>query len=88
MSQLVLDSKRLPLDIAKVFNERFIGRLNIFQRSVKKKQVWIDYVLETTENKSLNMCGQIIGLTLRYNGLARCFFSWSVAAKLWMQFAE
>lgn len=85
MSYLVLESKQLPSDIANGFSE------GLFVEKLTKGQfnkVWIDYVLETTENKSLKGSGGIIGLTLRDNALARWFLARPVTAKFSMQFAE
>ena len=85
MSYLVLESKQLLSDIAKGFSEGlFVAKLSKGQFN----KVWIDYVLETTENKSLKGSGGIIGLTLRDNALARWFLARPVTAKFSMQFAE
>ena len=85
MSYLVLESKQLPSDIAKGFSEGlFVAKLS----KGKFNKVWMDYVLETTENKSLKGSGGIIGLTLRDSALARWFLARPVTAKFSMQFAE
>ena len=43
--------------------------------------VWIDNVLEATENKALKGSGGIIGLTMKDNALARWFLARPVTAK-------
>ena len=85
MSYLILESKQLPSDIANGFSE---GLLVAKLSKGPFNKVWIDYVLETTENKSLKGSGGIIGLTLRDNALARWFLARPVTAKFSMQFAE
>ena len=85
MSYLILQAKQLPPDIVQGFKDGlFVAKLS--QGQVNK--VWIDYVLEATENKALKGSGGIIGLTLRDNALARWFLARPVTAKFSMQFRE
>lgn len=48
--------------------------------------VWMDYVLEVTENKSLKSTGGIIGLTHNENALIRWFLSRPLTARYTMAF--
>ena len=47
----------------------------------KFNSVWIDYVLEATENKALKETGEMIGLTLKGQALARWFLARPVTSK-------
>ena len=72
MSYLILQAKQLPPDIVQGFKDGlFVAKLSQGQFN----KVWIDYVLEATENKALKGSGGIIGLTLRDNALARWFLA-------------
>ena len=85
MSYLILQAKQLPPDIVQGFKDGlFVAKLS----QGRFNKVWIDYVLEATENKALKGSDGIIGLTLRDNALARWFLARPVTAKFSMQFRE
>ena len=68
MPILILLSHRLPLEIEYHFkHHQFVPRLTegTFNMS------WPDYILETTENKSLKGTGGIIGFTMKSSALSR-----------------
>ena len=68
MPYLFLLMMRLPAEES--FNHRhFVAKLT----PSTFNSVWMDYVLEATENKALKSYGGIIGLTNQDNALARCF---------------
>ena len=54
----------------------------------KFNSVWIDYVLEVTENKALKSSGGIIGLTHQDNALGSWFLARPVTAKYSMTFTR
>ena len=61
-SNRTLQMSRLPGEVQQIFNGgQFVAKLT----NSKSNSVWIDYVLEVTENKALKSSGGIIGLTLR-----------------------
>ena len=73
----------LPNDVNQGFhNGLFVSKL----REGNFNSVWIDYVLEATENKTLKGADGIIGLTLKGNALARWFLARPVTAKYSMNF--
>ena len=85
MSYLTLQMKQLPNDVNQGFhNSLFVSKL----REGNFNSVWIDYVLEATENKAFKGTGGIIGLTLKGNALARWFLAKPVTAKYSMTFHD
>jgi hypothetical protein len=83
MTILLLQMNRLPSDVKTGFNDGlFVAKLS----DSKFNDVWIDYVLEATEHKTLKGVGGIIGLTLKGNALARWFLARPVTAKYSMEF--
>lgn len=61
MTVLVMLMQRLPDEVKSAFEEGlFVAKLT----DGKFNNVWLDYTLETTENKALKGSGGIIGLTL------------------------
>ncbi|MES9884232.1 MAG: hypothetical protein ABW185_25590, partial [Sedimenticola sp.] len=74
----ILGMNRLPIDVECGFkNGLFVGKLS----DGKFNKVWMDYLLEVTQNKALKGTGGIIGLTLRGNALARWFLSRPLTGK-------
>ena len=74
---------RLPGEVQQVFNdEHFVAKLT----NGKSNSVWIDNVLEVTENKALKSSGGIIGLKHQDNALGRWFLARPVTAKFSMTF--
>lgn len=74
---MLLLMNRLPVHVKEAFNDgSFVAKLSpgIFN------EVWMDYTIEATENKSLKGSGGIIGLTLRGSALARWFYSRPITA--------
>ena len=53
--------KRLPQDVLKEFAGKFLSKAT----SGRLNGVWMDYAIETTENKTLKGQGGIIGRTLK-----------------------
>ena len=85
MSYLTLQMKQLPNDVNQGFhNGLFVSKL----REGNFNSVWIDFVLEATENKALIGTGGIIGLTLKGNALARWFLARPVTVKYSMTFHD
>ena len=83
MPYLTLQMSRLPDEIRKIFNDgQFVAKLT----NDKFNSVWIDYVLEVTENKALKSSGGVIGLTHQDNALGRWFLARPVTAKYSMTF--
>ena len=73
----IIKMKQLPEEIKASFTAgNFVAKLN----EGSFNDVWIDYTLETTENKSLKGKGGIKGLTLKGNALARWFLSRPITA--------
>ena len=78
MSYMILQMKHLPDDVMDGFQEGlFVSKLS----EGKFNSVWIDYVLEATENKALKGTGGIIGLALKDQALARWFLARLFTAK-------
>ena len=83
MSYMLLQENRLPEKIITSFAKgNFVAKLT----DGTFNAVWLDYVLEVTENKSLKSSGGIIGLTHNENALTRWFLSRPVTAKYSMAF--
>ena len=80
---MVLNMNRLPKQALDGFNSGlFVAKL----ANGSFNSVWIDYVLEVTENKALKSSGGIIGLTHQNNALARWFLSRPVTAEYSMTY--
>ena len=72
MPYLFLQMNRLPKEALESFNHgNFVAKLTLGTFN----SVWMDYVLEATENKALKSSGGIIGLTYQNNALTRWFLS-------------
>ena len=83
MPFMTLQMSRLPGEIQKSFNDgQFVAKLT----RGKFNSVWIDYVLEVTENKALKSSVGIIRLTHQDNALGRWFLAQPVTAKYSMTF--
>ena len=82
---ITLLMQRLPPEVIQSFKEGlFVAKLS----SGNFNGVWIDYTLETTENKALKGQGGIIGLTMRGSALSRWFLSRPITAKYSLVFSE
>ena len=76
---------RLPPEVVSAFEEgSFVAKLS----HGRFNAVWMDYTLETTENKALKGTGGIIGLTLKGPALARWFFARPVTAQYSTRFQD
>ena len=76
---------RLPKEVMENFTQKgFIAKLS----DGRFNGVWIDYALETTQNKALKGSGGIIGLTLKGPALARWFFVRPITAQYSTGFHE
>ena len=76
---------RLPTEAKESFNHgHFVAKLT----PGTFNSVWMDYVLEATENKALKSSGGIIVLTNQDNALTRWFLSRPVTAKYSVYFRE
>ena len=64
--------EQIPEDVEQAFME---GQFNAKLTDGLFNDVWMDYALETTENKTLKGTGGIIGLTLRGQALSRWFLA-------------
>jgi len=85
MTYLVLQMQRIPSDLLESFqNGHFVAKLT----NGTFNSVWIDYVLEVTENKALKSSGGIIGLTHQDTALARWFLSRPLTAEYSLSFSE
>ena len=85
MPYLFLQMNRLPKEALESFNQgNFVAKLT----PGTFNSVWMDYVLEATENKALKSSGGIIGLTYQNNALTRWFLSRPVTAKYSVNFKE
>ena len=83
MCVMLLLMKQLPQEVESAFEEGlFVAKLTEGHFNA----VWLDYALETTENKALKGTGGIIGLTMRGDALARWFMARPVSAKYSMEF--
>ena len=75
---LLLQMKRLPQDVLTEFADgKFVSKAT----SGRFNGVWMDYAIETTENKALKGQGGIIGLTLKGPALVRWFLARPITAK-------
>lgn len=82
---LLLQQRRLPATVARAFQDGdFVAKIS----SGRFNKVWLDYTLESTENKSLKGSGGIIGLTLKGTALARWFLARPITAKYALTFHE
>ena len=85
MAYLFLKMKGLPTEKCNNFNHgHFVAKLT----PGTFNSVWMDYVLEATENKALKSYGGILGLTNQDNALTRWFLSRPVTAKYSVHFTE
>ena len=85
MPVLLLLMKRLPPEVISDFVQRqFVAKLT----PGKFNCTWMDFALESTENRALKGIGGIIGLTLRGPALGRWFLSRPVTAKYSAVFAD
>ena len=76
---------RLPKGVQEIFcHGYFVAKLTpgIFN------SIWMDYVLEATENKALKSSGGIIGLTYQDSAVTRWFPSRPVTARYPVDFKE
>lgn len=77
MPYLFLQMSRLPKEVQESFRHgHFVAKLT----PGTFNSVWMDYVLEATENKALKSSGGIIGLTYQNSVLTRWFLSRPVTA--------
>lgn len=84
MPYMVLQMNRLPEIVLNSFKKgKFVAKLTHGMFN----SVWIDYVLEVTENKALKSSGGIIGLTHNDSALTRWFLSRPITAKYAMAFS-
>ena len=84
MTYMLLSENRLPEKVIRSFsNGNFVAKLT----DGTFNGVWLDYVLEVTENKSLKTTGGIIGITHNENALIRWFLSRPVTARYSMAFS-
>ena len=75
---LLMLMNRLPQEVKSAFSQgHFVFKLS----KGKINGSWIDYAIETTENKDLKGTAGIIGLTLKGPALARWFLAHPVTAK-------
>ena len=86
MTIMILSMQRLPTPIEEHFveNGHFVSQLS----KGSFNMVWPDYVLETTQNKSLKGQGGIIGLTMRGSTLARWFLARPITAQYSSHFQD
>ena len=85
MPYLFLKINRLPAEGQESFNHgHFVAKLT----PGTFNSVWMDDVLEATENKALKSSGGIIDLTNQDNALTRWFLSRPVTAKYSVYFRE
>ena len=78
--------KRHPEEIQNALKIETLEKWKLSDSNVN--DVWIDYTLEVTEIKALKGIGGIIGIPLKYNTLARCFFSHPFSAKYSYKFHQ
>ena len=85
MPYMFLHMSRLPAEVQESFHHgHFVAKLT----PGTFNSVWMDYVLEATENKALKSSGGIIGLTNQDNALTRWFLSRPVTAQYSVRFRE
>ena len=85
MPLLLILMNRLPKEVMESFTQKgFIAKLS----DGRFNGVWIDYALETTQNKALKGSGGLIGLTLKGPALARWFFARPITAQYSTGFHE
>ena len=85
MTYIVLSMSRLPDRACESFSKgHFVAKLT----DGTFNSVWMDYILEVTENKALKSSGGIIGLTHNENALVRWFLSRPVTASYSMAYKE
>ena len=85
MPYLFLKKKHLSAEAQESFNHgHFVAKLT----PGTFNSVWMDYVLEATENKAFESFGGIIGLTNQDNALTRWFLSHPATAKYSVYFRE
>ena len=75
--------RQLPPEVKSQFMQ---GAFAVNLSGVHFKCVWIDYALETTENKDLEDVGGIIGLTMKRDGLLKWFLARSATTLYSNQF--
>ena len=73
----ILAMSRLPCEVLEQFMS---GKCSVKLTKGMFKGVFLDYALETTENKDLKGVGGIIGLTMRGSALIICFLGRPVTA--------
>ena len=84
MTYLILSMQHLPQSVQTAFeNGQFVAKLT----DGLWNGVWLDYALETTENKALKGQGGIIGLT-HSNALSRWFMSRPITAQYAMKYSR
>lgn len=77
MPVILLSMDRLPPSLHEFFMAgHFMAKLS----EGKFNKLWMDYCLETTQNKELKGSGGIIGLTMRGSALARWFIARPITA--------
>lgn len=80
---MVLQMNRLPDSLSDSFQKgKFVAKLTDGAFNC----VWIDYVLEVTENKALKSSGGIVGITHNDSALMRWFLSRPLTAKYATEF--
>ena len=85
MTYIVLSMSRLPDSTCESFSKgHFVAKLT----DGTFNSVWMDYILEVTENKALKSSGGIIGLKHNENALVRWFVSRPVKASYSMAYRE
>ena len=72
MPAILLSMTRLQEEVERAFTD---GNFTAILKTGKFNNVWIDYTLETTENKALKGSGGVIGLNLRGQALSRWFLA-------------
>ncbi|XP_053391138.1 uncharacterized protein LOC128553968 [Mercenaria mercenaria] len=83
MPYMVMNMNRLPDTLLDSFQKgKFVAKLTDGMFNC----VWIDYVLEVTQNKSLKSSGGIVGITHNDSALMRWFLSRPLTAKYAMEF--
>ena len=83
MPYMVLRMNRLPDALTESFQKgKFVAKLSKGAFNC----VWIDYVLEVTQNKSLKSSGGIIGMTHNDKALMRWFLSRPLTAKYALEY--
>ena len=78
MPAVLLSMTRLLEEVERAFAD---GNFTAKLKTGKFNNVWIDYTLETTENKALKGSGGVIGLTLRGQALSRWFLARPITSR-------